>query len=99
MSISGNYSNFSSFSRRNPSADPFYNVLTDTMNYYQTSESYNGNVNYTFGRRSNKPFPQHSPTPILKISLVVCRMQQLLVSTCRVTQLLLMCTRQWCRIV
>jgi hypothetical protein len=50
MSISGNYSNFSSFSRRNPSADPFYNVLTDTMNYYQTSESYNGNVNYTFGK-------------------------------------------------
>ncbi|MES2555565.1 MAG: hypothetical protein V4604_05400 [Bacteroidota bacterium] len=51
MSISGNYSNFSSFSRRNPSADPFYNVLTDTMNYYQTSESYNGNVNYTFGKK------------------------------------------------
>lgn len=50
MSISGNYSNFSSFSRRNPSADPFYNVLTDTMNYYQTSESYNGNVNYSFGK-------------------------------------------------
>jgi hypothetical protein len=51
MSISGNYSNFSSFSRRNPSADPFYNVLTDTMNYYQTSESYNGNANYTFGKK------------------------------------------------
>lgn len=50
MSVSGNYSNFSSFSRRNPSADPFYNVLTDTMNYYQTSESYNGNVNYTYGK-------------------------------------------------
>ncbi len=54
MSISGNYSNFSSFSRRNPSADPFYTVIGDTMNYYQTSKSYNGNINYTFGKTTKQ---------------------------------------------
>ena len=54
MSISGNYSNFSSFSRRNPSADPFYTVIGDTMNYYQTSKSYSGNVNYTFGKTTKQ---------------------------------------------
>jgi len=49
MAISGSYSNFSSFSRRNPSADPFYNIAYDTMNYYQISENYSLTTNYTFG--------------------------------------------------
>jgi hypothetical protein len=54
MNLSGNYSNFASFSRRNPSADPFYNVITDTMNFYQTSENYNTNANYTFGKSTKQ---------------------------------------------
>lgn len=49
MSVSANYSNFASFSRRNPTADPFYNTVADTMNFYQTSESYNGSLTYAFG--------------------------------------------------
>lgn len=49
MAISGSYSNFSNFSRRNPSADPFYNIAYDTMNYYQISENYNLTTNYSFG--------------------------------------------------
>jgi hypothetical protein len=49
MGISASYSNLSSFSRRNPTADPFYTPFGDTLNYYQTSENFSGSINYTMG--------------------------------------------------
>jgi hypothetical protein len=49
FTINGAYSNFSSFTRRNPSSIPLYNPVLDTMNFYQVSENYNAGANYTFG--------------------------------------------------
>ncbi len=49
MNVNASYSNFSSFSRRNPAADPFFNPIFDTLNYYQISQNASGSVNYSFG--------------------------------------------------
>lgn len=50
-SVNGAYSNFSTFTRRNPSAVPLYDPVLDTMNFYQVSENYTLAVNYTFGEK------------------------------------------------
>lgn len=49
LNVSANYSNMSSFSRRNPAADPFYNQLGDTLNFYQVSQNLSGSISYSFG--------------------------------------------------
>lgn len=49
MSFSANYSNMSSFTRRNPAADPFYTQFADTLNYYQVSQNFSSNIGYSFG--------------------------------------------------
>ncbi len=49
LNINASYSNFSSFSRRNPAADPFFNPVFDTLNYYQISQNASGSINYNFG--------------------------------------------------
>lgn len=49
MSFNASYSNLSSFSRRNPTADPFYTTIGDTLNYYQTSENLSVSTSYFFG--------------------------------------------------
>ncbi len=54
MTTSLNYSNFSSFSRMNPAADPYYNPLFDTMNVYQVSKSMNALASYSFGKVNKK---------------------------------------------
>ncbi len=54
LSISANYSNFSSFSKRNPAADPFYTILADTLNMYQISSSVSGNASYSFGKKAKQ---------------------------------------------
>lgn len=51
FAVSGNYSNFSSFSKRNPASDPFYNPIGDTLNFYQISSNSSGNVSYNFGKK------------------------------------------------
>lgn len=51
FAVSGNYSNFSSFSKRNPASDPFYNPIGDTLNFYQISSNASGNVSYNFGKK------------------------------------------------
>ena len=49
LNLSVNYSNLSSFTRRNPQADPFYNQLGDTLNYYQISQNMSASLSYAFG--------------------------------------------------
>lgn len=49
LSLSLSYSNMSSFTKRNPMADPFYDAFGDTLNYYQISENYTGALAYAFG--------------------------------------------------
>lgn len=49
LSFNGSYSNMSSFTKRNPSADPFYTQFGDTLNYYQVSQNISSSLNYTFG--------------------------------------------------
>lgn len=49
LNLNANYSNLSSFTRRNPSADPFYNPIGDTLNYYQVSQNLSSSINYAFG--------------------------------------------------
>lgn len=51
MSLSVNYSNMSSFSKKNPLADPFYTPLGDTLNYYQISKNSSASLNYSFGKK------------------------------------------------
>lgn len=51
FTVNGAYSNFSSFTRRNPSAVPLYDPVLDTMNFYQVSENYNTGISYTFGSK------------------------------------------------
>ena len=51
LTLNGAYSNFSSFTRRNPSAVPLYDPVLDTMNFYQVSENYNTGISYTFGKK------------------------------------------------
>ena len=54
MNLNASYSNMSSFSRRNPAADPFYNSFADTLNYYQTSESISSSLSYSFGKETKQ---------------------------------------------
>lgn len=49
MNFSLTYSNLSSFTRRNPAADPFYTQFADTLNYYQVSQNFSSNITYSFG--------------------------------------------------
>ncbi|XOV68569.1 MAG: hypothetical protein ACFHU9_05195 [Fluviicola sp.] len=49
LNFSANYSNMSFFTRRNPSADPFFNPIGDTLNYYQVSQNLSSTLNYSFG--------------------------------------------------
>ncbi len=49
LNFSANYSNMSFFTRRNPSADPFFNPIGDTLNYYQVSQNLSSTLNYAFG--------------------------------------------------
>lgn len=51
FTVSGNYSNFSSFSKRNPASDPFYNPVGDTLNFYQISTNASGSMSYNFGKK------------------------------------------------
>lgn len=51
LSVNGAYSNFSSFTRRNPSAVPMYDPVLDTMNFYQVSENYSTGISYAFGSK------------------------------------------------
>jgi hypothetical protein len=51
-----NYSNMSSFSRKNPTADPFYTEIGDTMNYYQISQNASTSINYGFGKNIRQVF-------------------------------------------
>lgn len=50
FSLSANYSNMSSFSRKNPTADPFFTTIGDTLNFYQTSENTSASLSYSFGK-------------------------------------------------
>jgi hypothetical protein len=52
---SASYSNFSTFTRVRPLTDPFY-VATpaDTLNFYQLTQSANGVMNHSFGKKEAK---------------------------------------------
>ncbi len=56
FAISGNYSNFSSFSKRNPASDPFYNPIGDTLNFYQISNNASGNISYSLEKKHKNSF-------------------------------------------
>lgn len=43
------YSNFSSYTKYKPTAYPYYVDDLDSLNFYQVTQTLNGNVNYTFG--------------------------------------------------
>lgn len=49
LNLSANYSNLSSFTRRNPAADPFFNPIGDTLNFYQLSQNLSSTMSYSFG--------------------------------------------------
>jgi len=49
MSFNASYSNMSSFTKRNPQADPFFNQFGDTLNYYQVSQNVSTSLAYSFG--------------------------------------------------
>lgn len=51
LTMNVSYSNMSSFSKKNPAADPFYTTIGDTLNYYQTSENSSASLNYIFGKK------------------------------------------------
>lgn len=51
MSLNVNFSNMSSFSKKNPTADPFYTQLGDTLNYYQVSKNISSSLSYSFGQK------------------------------------------------
>lgn len=49
MSFNASYSNMSSFTKRNPQADPFFTPFGDTLNYYQVSQNLSSSLAYSFG--------------------------------------------------
>lgn len=51
LNFNVSYSNLSSFSKKNPTADPFYTTIGDTLNYYQTSENLSISTSYMFGEK------------------------------------------------
>ncbi len=53
--ISAAYSNFSSYTRNRPQADPFWTPSpADTLSFYQISQQGNGTVSYMFGKNNIK---------------------------------------------
>lgn len=49
LSLNASYSNMSSFTKRNPQADPFFTQFGDTLNYYQVSQNISSSLAYSFG--------------------------------------------------
>jgi hypothetical protein len=49
LSFNASYSNMSSFTKRNPQADPFFTQFGDTLNYYQVSQNISSSLAYSFG--------------------------------------------------
>ncbi len=47
------YSNFNTYTRVRPVADPFFQNGLDSLNFYQVSQSVNGNVNHSFGAQTH----------------------------------------------
>ncbi len=54
LSFSGDYSNFSTFTRMRPLADPFFRNALDTLNFYQLTQSLSGMSSYQFGPKERK---------------------------------------------
>jgi len=53
-SISGNYSNFLSYTKNRSQADPFYKNSLDTLNFYQVSQTTSGTIQRMLGSK-DKP--------------------------------------------
>lgn len=53
MVVSGNYSNFSTFTKNRPATDPFYYSGGDTLNFYQLTQSASCMVSYGYGKTQN----------------------------------------------
>jgi hypothetical protein len=51
LNLSASYSNFSSYTRNRPQADPFTINPMDSLDFYQVSNSVNGTAGYAFGDR------------------------------------------------
>lgn len=49
--VTAGYSNFSTYTRMRPQTDPFFKDDMDSLNFYQVTNSMNGTVNYTFGKK------------------------------------------------
>jgi hypothetical protein len=52
--LTGNYSNFSTFTRNRPATDPFYFVGADTLNFYQLTQAASGMAAFNFGTEKIK---------------------------------------------
>jgi len=53
--ISGSYSNFTSYTRNRPQADPFWTPSpADTLSFYQVAQQGNGTASYMFGEKKIK---------------------------------------------
>ena len=48
-----NFSNFSTYTRMRPLADPFFQNELDSLNFYQITNQIGGLVNYTFGTKES----------------------------------------------
>lgn len=48
-----NYSNFNTYTRVRPVADPFFQNGLDSLNFYQVSQSFTGNLNHSLGPKSH----------------------------------------------
>jgi hypothetical protein len=53
-SFSGNYSNFSSYTRMRPQPDPFFRDPLDSLNFYQISHTATATATHTFGSKTRK---------------------------------------------
>ena len=47
------YSNFNTYTRVRPIADPFFQNGLDSLNFYQVSQSFTGNLNHSFGPKAH----------------------------------------------
>jgi hypothetical protein len=52
--ISVNYSNFSSYTRVRPLSDPFFREGLDTLNFFQISQTFGGNLMHNFGNKNQQ---------------------------------------------
>ncbi len=52
--FTGNYSNFTTFTNIKPQADPFFQEVLDTLNFYQISSNAGASVAYNFGSKTNR---------------------------------------------